>query len=102
MLSTSDFELTTNQKELLSNKSEKFPYICNHDSCAIGETKHFTWHWHPSFEIDYVQQGEIIIQTTDTTTHLKQGEAIFINSNVMHDIKYLSTEGKCDIYGNVK
>ena len=41
------------------------------------------WHWHEEVEFNYAYQGSIEIQTFDHTYIIKQGEAYFINTNVM-------------------
>lgn len=101
MFYDTEFKMNVQQKELLNDKDEAFPYICNYAICDVNEDKSIPWHWHPSFEIDCVYQGEIIVQTTDTTKRIKQGEAIFINSNVMHNIKYVADNSVCKIYAHI-
>jgi len=45
------------------------------------------WHWHFSMEFFYAYQGEFEFFFSGDHVRLKQGEAIFINSNVLHAIQ---------------
>ena len=54
-------------------------------------------HWHQSFEIDYVMNGSVRVRNVDTDMVLHQGEAVFLNSNVLHSfIKNGDEAGEVD------
>lgn len=96
MIYSSEFRLDQNKREIIPSYSEDFPFVC-----MDASMDHFIgrgWHWHPAFEIDYVIEGALDFRTPEGTIHLKKGDMIFINSNVMH-AAYSAEEGKrCRIY----
>ena len=42
------------------------------------------WHWHEELEFDYAYKGSIVIETVNKTYTIRQGEAYFINTNIMN------------------
>lgn len=42
------------------------------------------WHWHQEIELIYLAVGNLKVQIPKKVFHLKQGESIFINSNILH------------------
>lgn len=42
------------------------------------------WHWHEELEFDYAYRGSIQVETIHHTYTIHQGEAYFINTNVMN------------------
>lgn len=52
------------------------------------------WHWHEEIEIIYLLSGQLKLKVPGKTFCLQQGEAIFINSNVLH---FSATEMYCEI-----
>lgn len=101
MLSISKFRLDDNHREILDTDSNPFPYICNYAESNPCLDQCFSWHWHPAFEIDYVEEGEFEFKTTEQTITLKKGEAVFINSNVMHDIRPTGKAKDCKLYAHI-
>ncbi len=53
-------------------------YIDNSDSWKVA------WHWHEELELIVIHQGEARITVGHSNYVLKEGEGIFINSNVLH------------------
>lgn len=96
MIYSSDFRLDRDGKEIFPSYSEEFPYECL--SATLNYFIGRGWHWHPAFEIDYVLDGALDLQTPDGMIHLIKGDAIFINSNVMHDARSADRERNCHIY----
>lgn len=47
------------------------------------------WHWHDEFELGYVTKGSLIYKTNDHEYRLQEGDAIFINSGVLHYLHVL-------------
>lgn len=47
-------------------------------------------HWHNDFQFLYVLQGEICFNTLNETKTISIGEGVFINKNVVHQIKPMS------------
>lgn len=96
MIYSSEFRLDRNKKEIFPSYSDDFPYVCMKASLNyfIGRG----WHWHPAFEIDYVLDGSLNLQTPDGRITLTKGDAIFINSNVTHDAHAADKDKNCEIY----
>lgn len=74
------FFLDANQVEHISGMTREYPY-CMH----ITDITNFTvpWHWHEELELNYVKQGAMKVITTNSEYTIHEGEAFFINTNVM-------------------
>ena len=96
MIYSSEFRLDHDRKEIFPFYSEDFPYVCM--CVTINYFVGRGWHWHPAFEIDYVLEGDIVFQTPEGKIHLSKGDAIFINSNVIHDAHSANKDQNCKIY----
>lgn len=96
MIYSSEFRLDRNKKEIFPSYSEDFPYVCM--TATLNYFVGRGWHWHPAFEIDYVLEGTLDLQAPDGKIVLSRGDAVFINSNVMHDAHSASRESDCRIY----
>lgn len=44
----------------------------------------FACHWHPEIEFTLILTGEILYQVNDRTYHLKKGDGVFCNANMLH------------------
>ena len=60
-----------------------------------------TWHWHQEIEVIIVNNGTIAVSTNDTRLELSAGEGVFINFNVMHEIKSATLDPNCSFYSLV-
>lgn len=100
MLIVSNFQSESNQKEILPFKQEALPYACMYRNMSKYGDGNFPWHWHAAFEIDYIANGELEFRTADTNFTLKKGDAVFINSGVMHAYR-AKTESECEIYAHL-
>ena len=76
--------VTNNSEELLENESNGLPFICNFNESRYFIGQHIPWHWHDWFEINYTERGSYILQTPDENMEIHQGEAVFINSSILH------------------
>ena len=45
------------------------------------------WHWHREFEIMLVEQGRAQVRIGEVETVLEEGQAVFVNTGVMHSFK---------------
>jgi len=96
MINRSEFKLDNKRREILPSYSEELPFSCIQATLDsfIGRGLH----WHSALEIDYVIDGTIEYQIASReTVVLKKGDAIFINSNIMHSAK----AAKRDSVGNI-
>ena len=50
------------------------------------------WHWHREFEFLYVESGQVTCVIGEKKIILSEGEAIFINSKILHQF-YASSDG---------
>lgn len=94
MIATPHLELKSDKEEILPGYSEEFPYVCmfrRMDEC-IG--RKIAWHWHSALEIDYVEEGEIEYRMPDCSVILHKGEAVFINSDVLHTVSAKTRGGR--------
>lgn len=86
MIATPHLELRSNKEEILPGYTEEFPYVCmfrRMDEC-IG--RKIAWHWHSALEIDYVEEGEVEYKAPDSSIVLHKGDAVFVNSDVLHTV----------------
>lgn len=79
-------QIITNQfqKELKQHGSDSFPFLVSYERLSKYESGSFMWHWHPEIEITYVQKGQIAYRVNQDCYHLKEGELLFGNANVLH------------------
>lgn len=79
-------QIITNQfqKELKRHGSDMFPFLVSYERLSNYESGSFMWHWHPEIEITYVKKGQMTYKVNQRSYHLKTGDMIFGNSNVLH------------------
>lgn len=73
-----------NQKELKDHGNDSFPFLISYETLSHYESGSFLWHWHPEIEITLVTDGEMLYRINQDTFHLKSGQILFGNSNVLH------------------
>ncbi|MDE6961453.1 MAG: AraC family transcriptional regulator [Lachnospiraceae bacterium] len=91
-------QINQEQKELKSHGSYSFPVLVSYERLSNFDTREFPWHWHPEIELTLVSEGDMVYQVNDSLYHLKTGEGLFCNTNVLHsghrhqslDCSYLS------------
>jgi AraC-like DNA-binding protein len=91
-------QLDKKNKEIKPHGSYGFPVLVSDERLSRFDTGEFPWHWHPEIELTLVLEGEIAYQVNDSLYHLKAGEGLFCNTNVLHaghgydggDCSYLS------------
>lgn len=76
--------LANDSKELLEKEAGGLPFVCNFNESNVFIGNHIPWHWHDWFEINYTERGSYILQTPEQTLEIHQGEAVFINGNILH------------------
>ena len=80
--------LGDNSEELLTENSDGLPFVCQYDESERFAGRHIPWHWHDWVEINYLEEGSYQIHTPDETLSVGQGEAVFINGNVLHSYDF--------------
>lgn len=77
-------ETRENREEILAHMDKPFP----HTSYYVEPEKFpggiVPWHWHSDVEVMYVVQGRTELRTNAGVYLLSTGDAVFINSNVLH------------------
>lgn len=95
------FQSEPYQKEILPENFAEFPYICIYTDMDRRIDRCIPWHWHPSFELDFVAEGELEIQTSEKTLLLRKGDLVFVNSGVMHQLQSGRKSPGCKIYAHI-
>lgn len=86
MIITDEFKANKNNMELFPDIPGAFPCLCKYVDLNDYIGNSVPWHWHHSFEINYICKGSITTMITDKQTALRQGEAVFINTNTLHSV----------------
>lgn len=73
-----------NQKEIKIHGTYEFPVRVSHERLSNYERRSFMWHWHTELEWTYVLEGEIQYQVNEQIYHLKEGQGLLCNSNMLH------------------
>lgn len=56
------------------------------------------WHWHEELELIYIHSGQMKLLVPGKTYLLREGEVLFINSNILH---YAIAEKHCELHSLV-
>ena len=79
---------------------DQLPYVCVYEPLDNRVDSTISWHYHQYFEVAYVAEGEMECRTPNHVLHLKAGEAVFVNSGVLHMYQKTSA-GPCVIYAHI-
>lgn len=69
----------------------EFPFAYFKNILGGEEMLYILWHWHRDLEISYVLEGEVTYKIGDHTFSLSQGNAVLINSGVIHNVLPLNS-----------
>lgn len=84
MISKHDFIRDENDQQLFPGFSVDFACLCRRSTTEEVIGKSIPFHHHPAIEINYVAKGRLTMQTSDSEFDARQGEAVFINSDILH------------------
>ena len=88
-----------NLQEVRQHGTKDFPLAVYMDDFAEFEQGRIPWHWHDEIQFDVVLEGCIQFQIGSRFFELSEGQAIFINSGVLHQIFPTNgTSGKIAAY----
>lgn len=73
--------------ELRLHGTEDFPFQYNHEDIHKFTTGKIDWHWHREFEIVRVEEGTVTCSIGNAKIYIQKGEALFINSRVIHSLE---------------
>ncbi len=99
MIYSEEFRLNENRQEILTSLSDDFPYTCL--DVTLDHISGRGWHWHTALEIDYIVSGALCLQTPEHTCVLNPGDAVFLNSQVIHDARAQAADGHCRLYAQM-
>ncbi len=68
--------------------SKDFPFVIKYTDFSRMTGGSARWHWHDFFEITIPLCDGMIIQTPDQTVALDLGEAAFLNSSMLHTVRW--------------
>ena len=78
--------------EIKEDGSSDYPFQYYYDDLELFDFHCIEWHWHREFEFLYVESGQIICGIGEKQIILSKGDAIFINSKILHRF-YASSGG---------
>ena len=79
-------QILTNQfqKELKEHGNFQFPLLISNEKLSKYDSNSFLWHWHSEIELTLITQGQMLYEINNKVYHLRQGEALFGNTRVLH------------------
>lgn len=75
-----------NLQETRQHGTKDFPLGVYLDDLAEFEQGRIPWHWHEEIQFDLVMEGDVRFQIGSRDILLREGQAIFINTGVLHQI----------------
>ena len=78
--------------EIKPHGSSDYPFQYYYDNLELFDFHCIEWHWHREFEFLYVESGKVLCGIGEKQIILSEGEAIFINSKILHQF-YASSGG---------
>ena len=85
-------------EELNSAGSPGFPFFSEETVHISSSVDIYPWHWHPTVQFFYVTNGKIIYTTPNGSYIFRKGHGGFINTNILHMLKYPEYEDSTFIY----
>jgi len=73
--------------ELYPHGSAEFPFQYYYEDILQFENKFIDWHWHSEFEFMSVEKGNVLCSIGNIKLSLSAGDAIFINSGIIHSFE---------------
>lgn len=84
-------ELLQNKEEILPGFSSDFPYISSRAEIDKYDGRFVPWHWHKPIELFYIESGVLEYYTPKNRLSFSAGMGGFVNSNVLHMTKPISS-----------
>lgn len=97
MIYTSKIKTDQRSQEILPGDFEERMLMCLKSNLDRYTHRTIPWHWHDTFEIDYMISGSMEIRTPDRVVPVKQGDIVFINQGIMHEFQGTG-EDECTAY----
>ncbi|MCR4814426.1 MAG: AraC family transcriptional regulator [Lachnospiraceae bacterium] len=83
-------------QEIVEHENKDYPLGVYYVEPGEMFMEHVRWHWHTEIEIDLVKEGCAKYRIGEHTQLIREGQAVFINRNIMHSIED-GDDGKCVI-----
>ncbi|GKX67303.1 AraC family transcriptional regulator [Inconstantimicrobium mannanitabidum] len=80
-------EVNDNLMEIVKHGSYDFPMAVYTDKFDLFEEGYIRWHWHKELQFSYSLHDKVVVFIEDEKIILSPGDGIFINSNILHQIK---------------
>lgn len=87
MIQECSVERNSQNKQLNVTYSQGFPLCAYYNDMDRFVAKQVPWHWHEELELIYVVQGEVLVRVYQNEIILKQGDGLWINAAVLHQIE---------------
>ncbi len=84
---TTEFPAEDYLREKKTHGNLEYPVAIYHVDLRTLYMGFVRWHWHEELEIDVVTHGQMECMIGEDTILLNQGDAIYINQNVMHSLR---------------
>ncbi|MCR4691044.1 MAG: AraC family transcriptional regulator, partial [Lachnospiraceae bacterium] len=68
--------------------SKEFPFVIKYTEFSRMTGGSAKWHWHDFFEITIPLQDGMILQTPNQSVILNLGDAVFVNSSMLHTVSW--------------
>ena len=88
----------TTLEEFNTVGSPGFPFYAEKSMRSSYPMDSYPWHWHPTVQFFYVIEGQINYTLPNGSYIFKAGHGAFINSNILHMLKYPDEKPSSFIY----
>ncbi|MCI2774361.1 AraC family transcriptional regulator [Staphylococcus petrasii] len=78
--------ITEDLEEKINYPDARWPHIILHTKLNETLLGYIPLHWHYALQFMYVTEGIIQVKIADNELVIEQGEGLFINSNIVHEI----------------
>lgn len=86
-LQLTDIAVAPDLRELTQHGTPVFPCAAYDEDPGKYLVGNIPWHWHEEMEFILAIEGETLVLCGETEFPLHPGEAVFVNSNVLHKLK---------------
>ncbi|MDY4023018.1 AraC family transcriptional regulator [Staphylococcus borealis] len=83
---TSEMTVNANLEEKINYPDRRWPHVILHTTLNKTLLGYIPLHWHYALQFMYVTDGIIQVKLAENTLAIHEGEGLFINSNVVHEI----------------
>ena len=87
-------DLSPQRRELKPQGTLDYPCACYAERYTSAPGHSLAWHWHDEFEVIYICEGRLTVETPGAQYYLTEGDCIAVNAGVLHSAH---TAGACAI-----